>query len=72
MKHLIAFLCSLLVSAPLCAVEKDGLILTLTQEEDTACDEGGGCLVVPRDVLEKAADAYAQRAYNLGLGRCRL
>ena len=68
---LVAFFCGMLISAPLCAVEKEGLTITITQEEDAACTEGGGCLLVPRQVLETAIEAYAQRAYSAGQAKCK-
>ena len=68
---LLAFLCGCLVAAPLCALEKVGATFVLTPEEDATCEENGGCLVVPRAVLEEAVQEHAQRAYLAGLAKCR-
>lgn len=71
MRHFLALLSGMLIAAPLCAVEKEGLIITLTAEEDEECSTGGGCLVIPRTVLNEAIEAYAKRAYLAGLAKCR-
>lgn len=68
---LIAFLAGCLISAPLCAVEQEGLTLRLTQEEDDACTEGGGCYLVPKAELHKALEGYAKRAYEAGAKSCQ-
>lgn len=69
---LAAFLAGCLISAPLCAVEKVGLNITITEEEDNQCDEGGGCYLVPRAaILEALRDAYKE-GMNACHGRDRL
>lgn len=35
------------------AVTKEGNIITLTDEENQGCVDGGGCLIIPRADLEK-------------------
>lgn len=68
---LVAFLAGCLISAPLCAVEKEGLVITITAEEDAACDEGGGCYLAPKSaILEALHDAY-QEGLNACHGRNR-
>jgi hypothetical protein len=68
---LAAFLAGCLIASPLCAVEKIGPILTLDAEEDEACESGGGCLVIPRAILEQAIEAYGARTYAAGRASCR-
>jgi hypothetical protein len=69
---LAAFLAGCLISAPLCALEKKGPVITLTEQENALCDADGPCVVAPIGVLERLyAKAYAEGATSCH-GRDRL
>ena len=70
MKLVTVFLAGCLASAPLCALEQDGLVITLTPEEGAACEEGGGCLVIPQAVVEGFLMRKMQEAYAEGTKEC--
>ena len=70
MRHLLALLSGLLIAAPLVAVEKEGLRITLTAEEDADCAAGGGCIVIPRRVAEKLVVKFAREAFIAGQATC--
>jgi hypothetical protein len=64
------FLAGCLASAPLCALEKEGPVITLTDEEDALCEDGGGCIVAPKDELYKAFEVVRTKAYEEGMNAC--
>jgi hypothetical protein len=68
--RLIAFLAGRLIASPLCAVEKDGLVLTLTEEENRNCEDDGPCLVIPMGVLERAVGEMRMEAFTAGRATC--
>jgi hypothetical protein len=68
--RLITFLAGCLIAAPLCAVEKDGRLITLTEEENKACEEDGPCLVIPLGVVTKIVADKMVEAYEEGRATC--
>ena len=71
MKTAVVCLSLLLTSAPLCAYERDGLTVKMSQEESDTCDAKGGCFLVPKQVLEEVVRSFQERAYTKGLHDCR-
>ena len=48
MKHLLAFLCGLLIAAPIAAATVAGHTITLDDEDLDDCKQGGGCVLMTR------------------------
>ena len=69
--NLAVFLAGCLIAAPLCAVEQVGLTITLTQEEDEACDVGGGCFLVSRLALVREIEKQMGRAAAAARLECK-
>jgi hypothetical protein len=68
MKHLIALLAGCLISAPLCAYERNGNVVTLTPGEAEICDQDDhGCSLAPNSMFINDL----KQAYQLGLHECR-
>lgn len=67
MRHFLALLAGLLVSAPLCALEVKDNTITLTDNEVQMCKDSGGCGVVTRDGLMQAL----KESHDVGLHECR-
>jgi len=72
MKKLIYILmCSLLITGPAPAIEfKEPNMLILSDEEQAACDSGGGCYLVPELMFKKHIEQIAERAYKAGKASC--
>ena len=73
-RKFLAFLLSGLLLASAFAAEKNGLTITLTVEEAAACKAGGGCAVVPLNVLkgavpERVVAQQMQEALETGLAQ---
>lgn len=66
----LVFLAGCLAVAPLCALEKDGLTITLTDEEDAICEASGGCIVAPLAFVERYVAQKQQEAYEAGKNAC--
>lgn len=61
MKTLAILLSACLAVAPVTALETHrGTVVTLTDEDATKCDDGGGCLFVTRAQLYEAIDKAAK------------
>lgn len=67
MKHLVALLAGLLISAPLCAFEVKDRTIILTEEEVQICTDSEGCALITRAMLVE----LQKRAYDAGLHACR-
>ena len=64
--QVVVALAGALASAPLCALEIRGNIITLTAEELDGCESNGGCLVIPRAVLIRYIEQMTGQAYEAG------
>ena len=64
---LVALLAGCLISAPLCALEQVGNVVTLSDDEMSQCDSGGGCTVAPKELIRE----MIRGAYITGLHECR-
>lgn len=67
MRHVLALLAGLLISAPLCAFEVKDNTIVLTDEEIEICTANEGCALITRTVLI----GLQQRAHDTGLRECR-
>lgn len=63
---LLCILSAIMTSAPSQALEVSGNTLTLSEEEADTCMALGGCVVVPRAMMEAAM----QQAYGAGVASC--
>lgn len=53
MKTTILLLASALAIAPVNAIQREGNVITLTDEEAAACEAGGGCVVAPKAEIQR-------------------
>lgn len=58
----IAFLCGVLACGPISAIEIDGKVITLDDEEYAVCQEEGGCFVITKQGLQEQIERHSKRA----------